>query len=122
MLPALRGRLLAFRGSRMSYTVEDSMRRRVVWVGLLVWTVLAGWLAPVAQAGNNASLAWSSYNVNIQVNQDGTLTVTEIQTIQFSGGSYHKGFRTIPQSRGSISNVAVWEGDRRYASSYTNGP
>ena len=84
--------------------------RRAALIALMLVCVLTG----VAQAGGTASLAWPRYNVDIQINTDGTFTVTEIETIQFSGGSYHYGSAVIPQKHGSISNVSVWEGNQRY--------
>ncbi|HEY4720555.1 MAG TPA: DUF2207 domain-containing protein, partial [Anaerolineae bacterium] len=84
--------------------------RRAALIGLVLACLLTG----VAQARGTASLSWPRYDVDIQINTDGTLTVTEIETIRFSGGSYRKGFAVIPQKHGSISNVTVWEGNQRY--------
>lgn len=95
--------------------------RRVTWMGL-AFVLLAAVLVPAVQAAPLAALSWSRYDVNIQINTNGTLTVTEIQTIEFGSQSYHKGFAVIPQSRGSISNVTVWEGDQRYTESHSNQP
>ncbi len=94
------------------------MRRSV---GVLVVLMLTLSMAPTALAGNQASLAWNRYDVDVVVNTNGTLTVTEVQTIAFTGGqSFHKGFAVIPQARGSIGDVKVWEGSQNYTSSFSN--
>jgi hypothetical protein len=98
------------------------MRRRMVMV-LTVLAVCALIFVPVVSASSLAALAWSRYDVDIQVNTNGTLTVTEIQTIQFTGGqSYRKGFAVIPQARGSIHDVKVWEGPQAYTPSGSQQP
>jgi hypothetical protein len=102
--------------------LEESMRRRMVMV-LTVLAVCALIFVPVVSASSLAALAWSRYDVDIQVNTNGTLTVTEIQTIQFTGGqSYRKGFAVIPQARGSIHDVKVWEGPQAYTPSGSQQP
>jgi hypothetical protein len=96
------------------------MRRSV---GVMAVLVLALVLVPVVSASNLASMAWSRYDVDVLVNTDGTLTVTEVQTIAFTGGqSFRKGFAVIPQARGSIIDVKVWEGTQNYARSLSNQP
>ncbi|MBI5567123.1 MAG: DUF2207 domain-containing protein [Chloroflexi bacterium] len=96
------------------------MRRSV---GVMVMLVLALVLVPVASAGNLASLAWNRYDVDVLVNANGTLTVTEVQTIAFTGGqSFRKGFAVIPQKRGTIDEVKVWEGTQNYTPSLSNQP
>lgn len=95
------------------------MRR---WVSVAV-VIVAVLCVPVVQAGNLAAMAWSRYDVDILVNADGTLTVTEIQTIAFTGGqSFRRGFAVIPQARGSISKVKVWESEQTYTPSGSNQP
>jgi uncharacterized membrane protein len=95
--------------------------RRVASVMLVL--VLALMLAPVVSASNRASMAWSRYDVDIVVNTNGTFTVTEVQTIAFTGGqSFHKGFAVIPQARGTINDVKVWEGTQNYVPGRANSP
>jgi len=96
------------------------MRRSV---GVMVVLALALVLVPVASASNLASMAWNRYDVDVLVNATGTLTVTEVQTIAFTGGqSFRKGFAVIPQKRGSIDDVKVWEGTQNYTPSPSNQP
>jgi uncharacterized membrane protein YgcG len=87
--------------------------RRFQLLILLAVLISIGLAVPIVQAASTCSLSWDRYDADIQVNTDGTLTVTEIETIHFTG-SCHKGFRIIPQSRGTTDNIVVWEGDRRY--------
>ncbi len=87
--------------------------RRIRWFILLAVLISIGAAVPIVQAASTCSLTWDRYDADIRVNTDGTLTVTEIETIHFTG-SCHKGFRVIPQARGTTDNIAVWEGDRRY--------
>jgi uncharacterized membrane protein YgcG len=94
------------------------MRRSRIFIVLFV-IVLAGLIVPIAQAASSCSLTWERYDADIRVNTDGTLTVTEIETIHFTG-SCRKGFRVIPQSRGTLENILVWEGDRRYEFNQNN--
>ena len=95
--------------------------RRVAWMGL-AFVLLVAVLVPAVQAGPLAALSWTRYDVDVKIQTDGTFIVTETQAIQFGSQSYHKGFAVIPQSRGSISNVTVWEGDQRYTESHSNQP
>lgn len=96
--------------------------RRIASVFVLI-VLLAAVCVPIVQAAPTASLSWTRYDVDIVVNTDGTLTVTEIQTIRFSGGqSYRKGFAVIPQARGSISNVKISEGTQVYSPSSSQQP
>ncbi len=87
--------------------------RRIRFFILLAVLISIGAAVPIVQAASTCSLTWDRYDADIRVNTDGTLTVTEIETIHFTG-SCHKGFRIIPQARGTTDNIAVWEGDRRY--------
>jgi hypothetical protein len=62
---------------------------------------VVGWLAatplfaPVAIA-QEKSLVWDRFDVDIQVNADGSFDVTEKQTIRFTEGSFTNGYRNIP--------------------------
>lgn len=90
------------------------------WLVALVVMLAA---APAVQARPLSAVRWERYDVDIQIRTDGTLLVTETQTIQFTGGqSYRKGFAVIPQARGSISEVKVWEGNQTYTQSFSNQP
>lgn len=92
-------------------------------VGVVVVLVLTLLLVPAASAGQLASLAWNRYDVDVLVSANGTLIVTEVQTIAFTGGqSFRKGFAVIPQKRGTIDEVKVWEGTQNYTPSLSNQP
>lgn len=97
------------------------MRRWLMGCVAGLWLALM--VAPAVWARPLSSVQWNRYDVDIQIRTDGTLLVTEVQTIQFGGGqSYRKGFAVIPQARGSIGDVKVWEGNQAYSFSYSNEP
>lgn len=55
---------------------------------------------------------WDSYDVDIELREDGSLDITEHQTIVFAGGEFTYGFATIPRNRlDDINNISVREGD-----------
>lgn len=90
------------------------MRRARFIILLIAILISLGAAVPIGQAASSCSLVWNRYDADIRVNLDGTLTVTEIETIHFTG-SCHKGYRVIPQARGTATNIIVWEGDQRYS-------
>ena len=94
--------------------------RQSRWLMLIVVLLVSSLCVPTALAASD--LAWNRTDVDIQINPDGTLTVTENYDITFGNRTFRKGFATIPQGRGSLSNVKVWEGDRPYAPSGSNAP
>ena len=64
--------------------------------------------ASIAMA-QQRSVVWERYDVNLDVQSDGSIQVTETQTIQFHG-TYQQGFRQIPTDRVSaIDSVSVGE-------------
>src|SRR5512137_2183627 len=95
------------------------MRQRR-WLILIVVLLVSSFCVPLVLAASD--LAWNRTDVDIQINPDGTLTVTENYDITFGNRTFRKGFATIPQKRGSLGNVKVWEGDRPYAPSGSNAP
>jgi uncharacterized protein (TIGR04222 family) len=95
------------------------MRQRH-WLVFIVVLLLSSFVVPVVLAASD--LTWNRTDVDIQVNPDGTLIVTENYDITFGNRTFRKGFATIPQKRGSLSNVKVWEGDRPYTPSGSNKP
>jgi uncharacterized protein (TIGR04222 family) len=94
--------------------------RQARWLMLLVVVLASSFCVPLVLAASD--LAWNRTDVDIQVNPDGTLTVTESYDITFGNRTFRKGFATIPQGRGSLSNVKVWEADRAYTASGSNAP
>ena len=88
------------------------MRHRK-WIAILLLVAALGSSAGAAYA--SGSLYWDRYDVDIAVNPDGTLRVTEVQTIVFVNGSFHVGLASIPLARtDSIYDVQVREGERVY--------
>src|SRR5207302_1919927 len=73
---------------------------------LLVIVLQVG--APTA-AAQGRNVAWNRYNVDLDVQPDGSVQVTETQTIHFQG-TYQQGFRVIPADRVTgIDDVSVSE-------------
>src|SRR5438270_14047497 len=71
---------------------------------LLVIALQVG--APTA-AAQGRNVAWNRYDVDLDVQPDGSVQVTETQTIHFQG-TYQQGFRVIPTDRVTrIDDVAV---------------
>ena len=88
--------------------------RRLRWLVLLAVLALPV-LAGTAQA-QEKQYHWTRFDVNIEVLPSGDFTVEEIQTIAFTSGEFHFGFRNIPTDRlEAIRDVEVWEGNRQYA-------
>ncbi len=100
------------------------MRQRR-WLILIVVLLVSSFCVPLVVASSDlaaSDLTWNRTDVDIQINSDGTLTVTESYDITFGNRTFRKGFATIPQKRGSLSNVKVWDADRTYAPSGSNAP
>jgi hypothetical protein len=60
------------------------------------------------------SFYWERFDVDVEVLPNGDLIVTENQTLNFSGGTFRAGFRTIPTGRAGnndgLDNFEVLEG------------
>lgn len=80
---------------------------------LLAWLVLLlalGSLAAPAYAQDSKQLVWRRFDVDLNVQRDGRMLVTETQQIEFVSGTWQNGGRTIPLDRvDSISDVQVSE-------------
>jgi len=75
-------------------------------------------LVPAVARAQSKTLHWERYDVGITVQQNGDLLIEEQQTIAFTSGSFHYGYRTIPTDKtDGIVEVQVWEGNRQYAQS-----
>jgi hypothetical protein len=88
------------------------MRTHFRWIWLfLTATVLLGVLAGALVAPVSAaekSLVWERFDVDIQVNPDGTFDVAEHQAIRFVDGMFTFGYRNIPkQNFAYLSDWAV---------------
>lgn len=87
--------------------------------------ILAGILAALAPAlsrdavAQARSLYWESYDVTIDLREDGTYAVTEDQVITFVSGTFREGFAVIPLARiENISNIQVFEDGQPYTRGY----
>ena len=69
---------------------------------------------------------WGAWDISMTLQPDGSIDVTETQTITFIGEPFTFGFRSIPVGRegnnDGISNVRVREGDFEFAESPFNEP
>jgi len=100
-----------------------SVSKRVL-LPLLLFVVLLG-LAPAALA-QTKTFHWSQWDIDVVLQPDGRLAVTETQTLNFSGAPFTFGFRSIPVGRAGnndgISDVSVREGNQAYTESFSNAP
>lgn len=91
------------------------MRRLLVLTSIVLTALL--WLSAPAGA-QTRSLYWKRFDVDVTVLSDGDLRVVETQEIVFRGGPFHYGYAVIPGDRlDGITDVEVWEGERRYQQS-----
>jgi uncharacterized membrane protein YgcG len=94
--------------------------RSPLWLALLVTLLLAAFASP---AYAQKSFVWERYDVDIIVQPDGSLQVTEHQTLAFRGGDFSFGFATIPLRKlDNITNIAVREGDIVYTQARSEAP
>jgi hypothetical protein len=71
---------------------------------------------PVDAAGSPAYV-YDSINVNIDVQSDASMAITEAQTLKYTDGTYHYAYRWIPLDRvDSIAGVTVSEAGQPYTS------
>lgn len=85
------------------------MRTQVRWFWLLLAAVLLSSLVGVASLPASAaekSLVWERFDVDIQVNNDGTFDVAEHQAIRFIDGTFTFGYRDIPKR--NFSYLSDW--------------
>ena len=102
-----------------------SVRTGINWLAaaaVVIAVLLA--FAPVAHA-QDKSLFWEKFDVDIEVNADGTFDVAEYQTIQFTSGTFTFGYREIPVSNFNfIDNWAISDsqGNSYTESAYGDAP
>ena len=73
-----------------------SISKRTLLPLLLILFLSA--LAPTA-AAQLQSLHWTEWHLDVVLQHDGSLAVTETQTMEFSGAPFHFGARRIPVRR-----------------------
>ncbi len=84
--------------------------------------LLALAVAPSVEA-QTKTLRWHRWDVDIQINADGTFHVSELFEIEFIGGDFTFGVRDIPVDQvEQITNISVREGGRQYEESYSGQP
>jgi len=82
---------------------------------------VAGALLFVPQTtAQNRSVRWLSWDVDIQINQDGTFHVTEEHQVQFIGEDFTFGYRNIPHDQvDQITNISVRDPWSAYSQQYS---
>lgn len=82
--------------------------RIVVFIAVLV--VLAGGVASYPGGAAAKSARYANFDVALVVRDDGSWLVTETQTVEFEGGPFARGYRSIPLARTTgITDVTVAE-------------
>ncbi len=77
---------------------------------LLLVLVLLGLAGPVSAQEEPKDLRWNRFDVDLNLQQDGRLLVTETQEIEYLSGTWRTGGRTIPLDRvEDITDVRVSE-------------
>lgn len=84
-------------------------------IALLALITLFLIFAPATRA-QTKTFNWTNWDIDMALQPDGSLVVTETQTLNFQGEPFTFGFRSIPVGRrgnnDGISNVSVREGAR----------
>jgi uncharacterized membrane protein len=90
---------------------------------VLVVLVIAGVLMPQAVDAQSKTLRWMRWDTDVVVNNDGTMSVEENYEIEFIGGDFTFGFRSINISRfESIVDVVVSDESAVYEESRSEAP
>ncbi len=99
--------------SVMSCRSPRSSHRFLIRVALITLALVAavgllGTSRHVALA--DRSVTWSNFEVNLNLQQDGTINVVEHYDVDFNGGPFHFGYATIPiENLDGIDNIALVE-------------
>ena len=75
------------------------MIRQRRWLALLLVTTLlslGSLLYTPPLLAQDKSLVWDRFDVDLVINQDGTVDVQEHQTIRFTSGTFSFGYRDLP--------------------------
>lgn len=99
--------------------------RHKVTIALVFVLLLLGGLAVTALA-QTKTFYWTDWDVDVALQPDGSLDITETQSLNFQGQPFTFGFRAVPVGRqgnnDGIRNVSVREGDVVYRQSGSNSP
>jgi uncharacterized membrane protein YgcG len=99
------------------------MRLRSRLFAVLAVLVVAAVLSPRAVDAQSKTLRWLRWDSDIAVNSDGTMSVEENYEIEFIGGDFTFGFRSIRISRfESITGVVVSDNSSVYEESRSEAP
>jgi len=94
-------------------------------ITLLILIALFLMLAPTTRA-QTKTFNWTNWDIDMVLQSDGSMEVTETQTLNFQGEPFGFGFRSIPVGRqgnnDGISNISVREGDQVFRESSSNAP
>lgn len=97
------------------------MRFKYLWWSLFAVLLVVVLTLPVA--AQNQSLFWKRFDVDISVNKDGTFDVVETQEIEFTSGTFSKGFRSIETKLlDDITDIRVADETREYVLSDSGEP
>lgn len=89
----------------MTGQVAGRWGRVAIWIAIVA--IVLSMIPVEAGAQSGASVVWDEYNVDLEVNEDGSVHVTETQVVQF-GGRFRTGFADIPTGQiEELSNVQV---------------
>jgi uncharacterized membrane protein YgcG len=88
--------------------IMTGLLRAIEALFLLLLVSLSGAISVAAQ-GAGRSVAWQRFDVDLAVQRDGSVKVSETQTIQFNG-AYQQGYRLVPMdSTTGVTDVNVEE-------------
>lgn len=80
----------------------------VAAAALLALLTFASTIPALAQSGGR-SVTWQRFDVDLDIQRDGSVNVTEAQVIQFNG-TFQSGFRVVPPDRTTgVTNVSLTE-------------
>jgi len=88
--------------------MKRDLRRGVAAIGLLLLILGVGAVPTTAQT-TGRSVTWQNYDVDLAIQPDASIVVTETQTIAFTG-TYQQGYRLVPLDRTTgVTDVSVAE-------------
>ncbi|MCB0201468.1 MAG: DUF2207 domain-containing protein, partial [Anaerolineae bacterium] len=99
------------------------MRKVSVFILLVLLILMVAFPSAMALA-QERSVYWENYDVDIAIQADGSFRVTEAQQLEFVGGPFRYGLRTIPtDALSGIRDVQVSEvGGQVYSESTSGDP
>src|SRR5690606_11559488 len=101
-------------------------RWRLPLLLLFIIILLAGLALASTASAQVKTYYWERLDVDVQVQENGDLLVTERQVLNFSGAPFSFGFREIPTGNNGnndgVDNFSVQEGDIQYEESSSREP